>query len=609
MAMKAPAEIEIAERGESISQPGGETLYELRVETNDPTAQIVVIDDRFDAVAKAAGSVAQELPAGIYKVRVQRGASSIGFEDRLVVLDRDSTISIEPPRLASPAPIGGTQVSEAHLAAREWLDGVVHVSCGEGSKIALLARYAAPQQDSTPLLHPFRGLQLLRADGQILVDLEQAAPKFHVPDTGDPVSVCGIAVNPGAYILCHRLSTGRDLAQSLVASAGWQTTMNIRRSQQDVDAKTKLFVRAGYLAPLMPRLINNQSAAHAPMCDSKDGPIDEGQLIDIARQGLADGAQLLSGNLYDLLLRDFENPLLGIIGGLLLDLEREVLGEKFTSEHHALFDTVVTKLRKIVGRDHPDVEALSFRCRDPDLAHQGAIDTRPMFHRSWRIILEAASTRSDLVPLALWKETTASGTMPPYLIWSLQTSVQQASLRWLRKAVSGLSAVRAAAPMASASLAAPGSPTTAPPESDRLAATVAPGASAAQTPAAVSMGDFARQMGVPANAFLHLYNRLKPAAPSVRGGPTGGKASEKSGARTAGPLGKEAASSKAPGAAKSGAKKAAGKRTGFAAVKAVVKKAVAGAKGAGSVGRSTSTKAKAGAKRARRSSRRKPARG
>jgi hypothetical protein len=516
MAKEVPGEIKITERGEAISHPDGETVHELRVETNDPTAQIVVLNDRFDAVFKAAGSVAKKLPAGIYKVRVRRGASSIGFEDRLVVLDRDSQISIEPPRLSSPAPIGGTRASEAHVAAREWLDGVVHVRLGEGSKIALLARYAAPKQGTMPLLDPFHGLQLLRADGRLLVDLERAAPKVHIPDTDDPISVCGIAVNPGAYILRHRLSTGRDLAQSVVASAGWQITINIRRSQKDMDTKKKLFVGSGYVASLMRRLIDNQSADHAPMRGSKDGPIDEDQLVDVARQGLADGAQLLSGNLYDLLLRDFQNPLVGIVGGLLLDLEREAVGATFASEHAALFDVAVTKLRKMVGREHPDVEALSFRCQDPRLAHRGAIHARPMFHRSWRIILETASTRHNLVPLDLWKRTTASGTIPPYLIWSVETSAKQASLRRLRKAASDLSTLRVVAPVASASSPAPPTAdtqvTTPPSRTVRLDAgpTGVPPGSAAHKPktAKLSRKEIALEMGVPANALRHLIDGL-----------------------------------------------------------------------------------------------------
>jgi hypothetical protein len=586
MAMPIPGEVEIAERGEAIYQPDGEAMHELRVETEDPTTQIVVLDDRFNAVADAAGSIAVKLAAGLYKIRVQRGASSIGFEDRLVVLDRDTSVSVKPPQLSSPAPIGGTRATDAHVAAREWLDGVVHVRRGEGSKIALLARYAAPKQPGTRLLHPFHGLQLLRADGRLIVDLEDAAPKFYVPKTAAPISLCGIAVNPGAYILRHRLSKGRTFAQSLIATAGWQITMNIRRSQQDVDIKTKLFAGPGYVAPLVRRLINNQCADQAPMHNSKDGPIDEDQLVDIARQALADGAQMLSGNLYDLLLRDFENPLVGIFGCLLLDLEREATGAKFSPEHAAFFDVAVTKLRKMVGREHPDVEALSFLCQNPRLAHRGAIDARPMFHRSWRILLRAASKQTNLVPLELWKRTAASGTMPPYLIWSVEASVRRGSLRRLRQAASDRSTERVHAPMAMLEGASNVPPagdirvTSPPSESIWLQARSAapPPVPAAQKTKTTKIWreELALEMGLPANVVRHLIDGPKAVAQSFRNRMEA-KAADKRGGRMAGLLaaGKVAAKSAVSRATNPKRMKTSAKTAGSTGVKGSSKGAVA----------------------------------
>ncbi len=429
--------IKVSERGDVITSSATDSLHELTVLTRDPTARIVVIDEKFNAVDKGAGSLVKRLPAGFYKVRVQRGASSLGFEDKLVVLDRDRTVVIDPPAFVSPAPIGGSGVNDAHVAAREWLDAVTHLNIGKGAKIAFLARYAAPAQGSRSLIHPFCGLELLRADGQRLVDLVSAMPTPYVPATKDPISICGIQVDPGAYILRHSLADGRQLAQSIIATKGWQITINIRRAEQDADPKQRTFAQVGYLAFLTRRLVNDQSAAAAVIRDSQDGPIDEDKLIDVARQSLADSTRLLSGNLYDLYLRNFENPLIGIFGGLLLDLERETLGDKFAPERAALFDEVVNKLRSMVGHQHPDVEALSFRCVDA-AAHRGGISAQPMFYSSWRIILQAAATRPGLVPLEIWKKSLAAGAMPPYLIW-LEGAARQSRLRQLTKEAADLS--------------------------------------------------------------------------------------------------------------------------------------------------------------------------
>jgi hypothetical protein len=614
MTTKDPQAIDVFEHGDPISPSEAGSMHELSVQTHDPTAQIVVLDDRFKAAIKAAGSVAKTLPAGIYKVRVRRGASSIGFEDRLVVLDRDRIVSIEPPPLSSPAPIGGTGATEAHVAAREWLDGVVHVRPGKGSKVALLARYAARKKGENPLLHPFRGLQLLGADGRLLVDLEKIAPKPHVPDTEDPISICGIAVDPGAYILRHRLANGRELRQSVIASSGWQITINVRRTQEDVKIGEKLFIGAGYMALLMRRLIDGQSAQPSVMLESKDGPIDEDQLVDIARQGLADGAQLLSGNLYDLLLRDFDNPLAGIFGGLLLDLERDAMGKDFALDHAKLFDEAVPKLRKMVGPEHPDVEALSFRCPNVSLGHRGPIKVRPMFHRSWRMILEAASNQRNLVPLDLWESTTASGTMPPYLIWSARTAAKRASLRHLRGAAAHRFAqriVRVNSPAPEeraeprATTAPEGFEAIRPPKVDtgvtstpsrREGAKVAPAGAASpllQSKAGrLSRVEIALEIGVPANALQHLLSLTKLATRVSTN--FLGKA-------------KAASKNKKRGVPPSEANRAAGK-AGSAAMKGISKKGAAGRKGPAFISRSSST-VKGGTKTAGRSSPRKPTRG
>jgi len=486
MTVEQPKEIKVFERGEVLRPlESSVTTFALRIETHDPTAQIVVLDDRFETKATAAGSLATTLPAGIYKIRIRRGASSLGFEDRSVVLDRDRNLSIDPPKLFSPAPFGGTQASRAHVAAREWLDAVVNVKLGKGAKIALLARYS-PTQDREPLLHPFHGVKLHRVDEQLLLDLEQAAPKPHVPDTNDPISICGIAVAPGAYILRHQLANGRMLSQSVIASEGWQITINIRRSKQDITVDGKEFAGAGYCAVLMRRLMDDQSARPAAMIRSSSGYISEDQLVDVARQGLADGNQLLAGDLYDLLLRNVENPLAGIFGGLLLDIERQAAGEKFDREHAQLFDVVVQRLRTMVGRAHPDVEALSFRCEGRSLARTGPIEVRPMFHRCWRILLEAAAIRRDLVPLGLWKSTSVSGSMPPYFIWSISKEAQDTRLQHFRLAAAQFST------------------------KPRVEGTeIGPAQAASIAPATPSRSAIAAELGLPVNALAELLDPPK----------------------------------------------------------------------------------------------------
>ncbi|CAN5193143.1 hypothetical protein BH10PSE6_BH10PSE6_11980 [soil metagenome] len=450
MASEPSNQITISARGSAIAANNRSETHQLKIDTRDPTARIVVLDGQFKAIAKANGAIEGRFPSGIYKIRVQRGASSIGFEDKVVVLDRDTEILVEPPQLSTPSPLGGTSAIGSHVAACEWLDAVVHVGIGRGAKLAVLARYGEPQQEEAPL-HPFRGLQLLRENGERLVDLEIAAPKTSLPSQ-EPVAICGIAVDPGAYIIRYRLAGGRQVSQSLIACAGWQTTLNIRRvrSIRNPDEKSlddpqvstgtlrELFAQPGYVSILMRRMVNWQSADRAARRPSAYGIIDDDRLTEVARQGLADGTEFLSGNLYDLMLRDFENPLVGILGGILLDVERVAQGEQFCKEHEGFFDILVARLREMVGSSHPDVEALAFRCRDSALVPKRPFRARPMFHRSWRLILEAAATRHDIVPIDLWKRTSASGSMPPFLIWTADRTYKRNRLKTLTRTISNL---------------------------------------------------------------------------------------------------------------------------------------------------------------------------
>src|SRR5215510_8682429 len=100
MAGEYSKEIEVFEQGEVLTPlESASNRYRLCIDTHDPTAQIIVFDDRFEAQGTGAGTFAATLPAGIYKVRIRRGASSMGFEDRVVVLDRDRDLLIDPPKL------------------------------------------------------------------------------------------------------------------------------------------------------------------------------------------------------------------------------------------------------------------------------------------------------------------------------------------------------------------------------------------------------------------------------------------------------------------------------------------------------------------------------
>src|SRR5215207_10872411 len=98
MTAEVSTEIKVDEAGDPLTLLKDKTArHSLSVSTSEPSTRIVVVDDRFGARGTGTGSLTLSLEPGLYKVRIQRGASSLGFVDRFVVLDRDLAVSLQPP--------------------------------------------------------------------------------------------------------------------------------------------------------------------------------------------------------------------------------------------------------------------------------------------------------------------------------------------------------------------------------------------------------------------------------------------------------------------------------------------------------------------------------
>lgn len=155
------------------------------------------------------------------------------------------------------------------------------------------ALHGTPEGADLP--HPFDGLDLLRFDGtKVVASLERLGSQLKAEE-GVPVALCGIDVDPGIYLLRHRLAAGRRFAQTVVAVAGWQTTVTFRRSADDttVEKGKARFRRPGVLGVLMRLLGGTGAAQPAAIGWSQAGAYDEDQLVETARQALADGTNLL----------------------------------------------------------------------------------------------------------------------------------------------------------------------------------------------------------------------------------------------------------------------------------------------------------------------------
>ena len=81
-----------------------------------------------------------------------------------------------------------------------------------------------------------------------------------------------------------------------------------------------------------------------------------------------------------------------------------------------LFDQVVLNLRKLVGSDHPDVEALSLQSSQA-LQSRGVFKVPPMLRRSWSLIVEASNDRPEILDDSLWERVMSRTMTAPFLSW------------------------------------------------------------------------------------------------------------------------------------------------------------------------------------------------
>ena len=115
-----------------------------------------------------------------------------------------------------------------------------------------------------------------------------------------------------------------------------------------------------------------------------DAPIDaandvatqaEDRLTEAAKLALANERIILSNGLEETLMRMSGFPIAGIIGGHLLQVEKE----RHPGRDTTLLDTVVRNLRRLLGNSHPDVEAFALRCRRVPVG--GRLTRSPIFQR------------------------------------------------------------------------------------------------------------------------------------------------------------------------------------------------------------------------------------
>ena len=432
------AVIDLAEPLERIGKPvvtADATQYSLSIETDNIAASVRVFDSDLDQVGKNTGRFKADLASGIYKIEVRHGANQGNVEQKIVVLDEPAAIRMKGPQVRSPSPIADSAFTHefhlgaaAQLAALSAADGREGAAAVSMSGIAVLARYWTGNPpsvaDGSRFPHPFNGLSLRSLRNEQIADFESdRTVKFdgHGPAKLDPVAWIKLPLTPGAYILRQTLPDGSLTDRSLIVSPGWVTEVHILRAVEDLEGDRPPRVRTmGGVRIAMSRPGSSTTTS---------SPVNL-RVIEVAWQALTTGTALLRRpgdtqddpgmpkTIEDILCKKFDNPIAGIIGGLLLIAGAE---QAESNEQRkawlAPLDDVVLNLRQLAGADHPDVMAISKWCPTLNLRSSGPLSAPPMLAGSWRAAAHSPDGHRALAG-PVWNRIKAKVADPLFLAWS-----------------------------------------------------------------------------------------------------------------------------------------------------------------------------------------------
>jgi hypothetical protein len=406
-------EVALKDAGSPV-QPGTGP-FQLIVDPRDKAAQIRLASAGFDFVDKATGRLQTRQIFGLYQIRTHVARQIV---ERVILLDGDRDMApadpLAPvaapsgdvlptsPLITSAAPLSNTRSTrEFHRGAVVSAGARVDVKKGTGAQLMVMVRSLNGDDAAPATAHPWRGVAVLDSTGAVIADLEAVG----VREAGDaanppePAAVCVLEVSPGAYTLRYPMTDGNVVAQSLIIPPGnWRMEAYILQMAERDRVESR------------PRVSLLMRRIGAPWNTELD------LLLEKARVAVADGRSLLNDEITELLVRKFESPTAGILGGHQLLIEHESSAPP-QNDLLGLLATVVTNLRALVGTNHPDVEALSLACSESTMHTTQPIGAPPMFERSWKLLIDASQSTPTLVPLAVWQKVSVLLPAPPFLTW------------------------------------------------------------------------------------------------------------------------------------------------------------------------------------------------
>jgi hypothetical protein len=366
--------------------------HTLSVETEDRIAEIAVYDGNLNVVAKGAGKLKEELPAGLYRVRIRVGSAT---DEKLVALENDQTVNFGRVSFLSPIPLSNTEKThEYHMsAAIAAADQIAPKALGAGSSIMVFAREWSAEGNMSAG-NPTEGLCLLDANENLLAEIWREAD---VRNVGDACAGWRADVNPGGYFLRLELGDADKtvLLRPIFVSPGHQLQIFCLVGDHIVEQEAEGADGEGGTRKRR-STIRRADLANAAIAISRSGSFDPNdrrtRLSELGCNALAQSRTGMSDTLIDeLMMEKFENPMLGLFAAHLLLRDKP--------DDKALFRTVTDNLSALLGPDHPDLQALWWQRGDGSQIGDSRLRVLPMLRASWNLAVERSIKTLDVFSL------------------------------------------------------------------------------------------------------------------------------------------------------------------------------------------------------------------
>jgi hypothetical protein len=378
-------------------------FVQLIARADIPTAELTILDSRFQFVHRGVGEVDVQLPPGAYLVQYKTGTN---VEEVTVILRPGAgPVEVPSPALStkSPAPLAGNEAGTRYRTFAEARSREVHERHGQGGELFIMVRTSTQDLATNRWSESLFDVQLLGADLNVLSDLHKSGKRSEDGRAG----ACNLELTPGTYLLRYKIGPSEQLEQSIVVSEGWQT---------QVFASSRLFGRdSGHFGPNLPDAavfiaprgagfdsadINAARAESARIgLASSCAVAPDGRLRQVATQSREIRASLPESQVHDMLKSKFQNPMLGIYGAHLMLLGQE--------RHWDVLREVISTLKTLLG-NHPDVVALTLLPELEGLTERCGYDVPPMLRNSWTLVVGKSVTQPDLVPGSAYSAVVAN---------------------------------------------------------------------------------------------------------------------------------------------------------------------------------------------------------